>query len=272
MFTNEIHTFRTNRGTAYGDKCQSQWWATASRGGKTTIPPASRLITAVTSACCRWSERSETSLHGSHHPSLPLAEWSVSIRIQNKLQMWPPIPFASETISHVGGGRKPFENQKAMTRGRMTCLSVSGHSHSESWTHHSVPTHSPPYIKWTWSGWLPGLMWKRTFACTFCSRRNDLSSDFRGLRTPGSGSSAAPSRDARRFWARGRVGWTDRSTRHCAASGGGTSHQFPDGWKEKTDFFLCSIAKGSNQTNLTSSLNCCWTFNSKCSTNTSSSH
>lgn len=56
---------------------------------------------------------------------------------------------------------------------------------------------------------------------------------FRGLRIPGSGSSAAPLRGVRRFWGQGRVGWTNRSTRHCAALGEGTSHQFPVGGERK---------------------------------------
>lgn len=55
----------------------------------------------------------------------------------------------------------------------------------------------------------------------------------RGPRIPGSGSSAAPLRGARRSLVRDRVEWTNRSTRHCAASGEGTSHQFPVGGERK---------------------------------------
>lgn len=40
-------------------------------------------------------------------------------------------------------------------------------------------------------------------------------------------------RGARRSLVRDRVEWTNRSTRHCAASGEGTSHQFPVGGERK---------------------------------------
>lgn len=51
----------------------------------------------------------------------------------------------------------------------------------------------------------------------------------RGGCPPETGFSAVPSHDSHRFWERGRVWSTDRSTRHCAASAVRTSHLFPVG-------------------------------------------